>query len=159
MSTAFLWLWISVVTVLCIGLIRSDLHSRTLPNSLVLAITVVSGIPFFPPINAIAAPFTTPGRSLVFGLSLSILAFFGHHRGLIGGGDAKVSFAVGLLVSYFGQYGWLTYLAMMIITGTAVLIDTTRTLPENKDRGLPLGPVFLTGIAPALVVSLGFGFQ
>lgn len=159
MNTAFLWLWISAVAIVCIGLIRSDLRDRLLPNSLVLALTVISGIPLFPLFNAGPTRVTTTGRSVAFGLVFLIIALFVHQRGLIGGGDAKASLAVGLLVSYFSSSGWLVYLATMIISAATILFWSTRTTPENKNKGLPLGPVFLTGIAPALALSLGFGFQ
>ncbi|MEM7340475.1 MAG: hypothetical protein AAF467_17595 [Actinomycetota bacterium] len=155
MLAALAVVWLGALSVGCWRLIRSDWRSRTLHNADVAFVDVMALV------GAIGGAIAS-GQSIIIPVAAALVAFAvlaaGYAAGLLGGGDAKVVVAPALLMAGASAPSWLVFLAVAVVVGSATVIGWARAAPDQRGRGLPLGPLLLAGLPPAMLVELILGF-
>ena len=126
MQTSILIVGIGILTVIAYG----DMRTRRIPNVLSLAIAILGLFRIILVYDPVAA-----GHTLVAGTAVFAAAFLLFWYGAIGGGDAKLVPATGLLVGYHDLFG---FLFLMSVCGGVIALAILARERLRLCRWLPL---------------------
>lgn len=144
-------LWLGALTVVCWRLVVSDLRHREFSSPDSIAINVVAMIGL---VILRSASTGSVGRSVWAGVGAVVVALVLYQLEMVGGGDVKITFAPVALLTLFGAATWLVYLGVVIVASAIVLVSWLGASDSERRRGLPLGPVLVGGLPPAMFVGI-----
>lgn len=139
---------LALAATLLLYVIYSDIRFRTIPNTIIIGLTLLFiPLAFFSELDPIV-------HLLTFSLTF-IVAFLLFHQGWLGGGDAKL---IAVIALWVGPNGIWPFLLAMTLGGVFVaigliIVHAKRTKSVNNWRNLKLP--YGVAIAVAAIVIIG----